>query len=60
VRVLSVIPNRPSELSVRRHITAMLEELANLADEFEDPKLSDVAFRLRLIASETGADSATH
>ena len=38
----------------------MLEELANLADEFDDAKLSDVAFRLRLIATETGADAAKH
>jgi hypothetical protein len=58
--VFSVIPNQPSEASVRRHITAMLEELANLADEFDDDKLSDVAFRLRLIATETGLDKLRH
>jgi hypothetical protein len=58
--VLGVTTDRPSETSVRRHIAAMLEELANLADEFNDDKLSDVAFRLRLIATETGVEAVKH
>jgi len=52
----------PSAPSVYQHLTDMLNELADLADNTEDPKLGDIAFRLRLIAMETdrNASPQTH
>ena len=46
----------PSASSVHQHLADMLKELADLADSTEDPKLGDIAFRLRLIAMETDFD----
>ena len=48
----------PSASSVYQHLADMLKELADLADSTEDPKLGDIAFRLRLIAMETDLDTS--
>ncbi len=46
--------------SVQSHLRSMLEELAELADTTADPKLDDIALRLRLIAGDPALRSQEH
>ena len=51
------VASRPSTADVRRHLSDMLTELADLADAPGDPNLTLLASQLRKLAQEAAAAS---